>query len=334
MILVEDNDMRKKKSFREIARLCSVSPATVSRIANGIGSFSDETKRLVTGYLQEEGYTLTAEDESPARKIGIVITDLTNDIFCKIATVMESTLREKQYLVPIFTEKTDQEEITRRMIAASYAGIIYLGNARNNLRFDSLIPAIHIFSPNEVLYKGQRYSVSSDEYVGGQLAARELLKKNCRNPLVLNNRYIRKEESPRIQGFLSEFENAGINRNEITIYDGDITKSAFNSAKDVISYLWAKGCDYDSIYGCSDWRAYGAIVVLRSMNIRIPEDVKVIGFDGFRLSKYCEQPFTTIQQNPEIIAEKAVEMMLDLIAGKKTEASVTVPIQVQVGLTV
>ena len=77
--------MQSRKSFREIAKECNVSPATVSRIANGIGSFKSETKELVMSHLLREGYMLKDPDEEARlRNIALAVTDLSNEIFCKI----------------------------------------------------------------------------------------------------------------------------------------------------------------------------------------------------------------------------------------------------------
>ena len=65
----------KKKSFREIARSLNVSPATVSRIAAGIGSFSEETRQTVLAALEAEGYSLQAEKEPqvPALPVSVSV---------------------------------------------------------------------------------------------------------------------------------------------------------------------------------------------------------------------------------------------------------------------
>ena len=60
--------MQKRKSFREIARECNVSAATVSRIANGIGSFKEETRDQVMSRLLQEGYEIEQKSDAVSLK--------------------------------------------------------------------------------------------------------------------------------------------------------------------------------------------------------------------------------------------------------------------------
>ncbi len=324
-----------KKSFREIARICEVSPATVSRIANGVGSFTDETREKVVSILLAEGYPVQGITVSTPQVIAAVVTDLSNELYNTVLSDLKRYLARHHYLLQIYVENEAQETWFEQLLLLRPFGILFIGTPLNRLSLSSPVPVLQVLSNNDVRYQGCRYSIQSDEYVGGQLAARELLAKNCKAPLILNNRHTSAALSPRIQGFLHEMEKAGIDSSTIPVHDGEPHKSAFNSAHDRIAYLCAKGVPFDSVFACSDWRAYGAMTALRKMNVDVPEHVKIIGFDGERVSTYCDQPFATIQQNPDMIASAALSMLLELIEGRTpAEPSVLVPVQVQTGLTI
>ena len=325
----------KKKSFREIARSLNVSPATVSRIAAGIGSFSEETRQTVLSALAAEGYSPQAEKEPSAPAIAAVVTDLSNELYNNILTCLTRYLGRKGYLLRIYLENQSQEELITHLQSEQPAGIILLGTPLEKVRAESFVPLIQVLSSSAVSYQGKVYRIFSDEYVGGRLAARLLLEKGCHRPVILNNRHTQSSESRRIRGFKDEWDAEAGSSGDIYIHDGELFKSAFNSAHDIVSYLLAKGQDFDSIFACSDWRAYGALVALRDMNVPVPEKVRVVGFDGERVSRYCDQPFATIQQNPDMIATEAMQMLLSLIDGREVEKeSRLVPVQVQRGMTV
>ena len=324
-----------KKSFREIARDCEVSAATVSRIANGIGHFTDETRDKVVSALLAEGYTIQGVSEEAPQVIAAIVTDLSNELYNTVLTDLRRYLLRHNYLLQIYVENEAQEDLLEKLLLLRPVGIFLIGTPLNKVPLSSPIPALQVLSNSDVRYQDRRYAIWSDEYVGGQLVARELLTKGCQAPLILNNRHTTAVDSRRIQGFLHEMEQAGISAASIPIYDGEPHKSAFNSAHDRIAYLCAKGVRFDSVFACSDWRAYGAMVALRKMGVSVPTDVKVIGFDGERVSRYCDLPFTTVQQNPDMIASAALSLLLELIDGKvPTESEVLVPVQVQKGLTV
>ena len=116
----------KKKSFREIARSLNVSPATVSRIAAGIGSFSEETRQTVLAALEAEGYSLQAEKEPQVPAIAAVVTDLSNELYNNILTCLTRYLGRKGYLLRIYLENQSQEELITHLQSEQPAGIILL----------------------------------------------------------------------------------------------------------------------------------------------------------------------------------------------------------------
>ncbi len=328
--------MQRRKSFREIARECNVSAATVSRIANGIGSFKEETREQVLSRLLQEGYEIEKKDDTASlKRIALVATDLSNEIFCNIAQHLKEYLMERNCLLSIYVENRNQDYLIREIQNPQLEGLLFLSTPFEPSEYESLLPAVHILSgQGRASYKGQKYTVSSDDYVGGQLAAQELLLQGCRRPLILNSRYMHSSISPRVQGFIKEFADAGIPEDQILIHEGEPSKSSFNSASDAVTYLWTKGDVFDCIFACSDWRAYGALVALRNRKIQVPEEVKLIGYDGILISHYSEHPLTTIQQNPDMLAEAAANTLLTLIEGGCPESDILIPVQIQKGSTV
>ena len=328
--------MQKRKSFREIAKECNVSPATVSRIANGIGSFREETRNLVMSCLIREGYEKEKKEKSTSSgHIALVATDLHNEIFCSITSHMRDYLADHNYLLSIYIENQDQNELMNEILDRDIEGLAVLSSSYQPLQLSSPVPAVNILaSQSQASYKGKIYRINSDDYVGGQLAATELLRSGCRKPLILNSRYMHSSVSPRVLGFLDEHAKVGIAKEEIIIYDAEPSKSSFNSAHDAVSYLWTKGEEFDCIFACSDWRAYGALVALRNMNIEVPAQMKLIGYDGILISHYSEHPLTTIQQNPDMLAKAAADTLLSLIEGGAPETDIDIPVQIQKGSTV
>ena len=329
--------MQHRKSFREIAKECNVSAATVSRIANGIGSFKAETKELVLSHLLREGYEVNGQEDSPElRNVALIATDLSNEIFCRIISHIRDDLMKNDCLLSIYVERENQEYLMDQLLQTRAEGILFLSSPYQPLDYNSPIPAVHILGNDRshITYKGKRYSVSSDDYVGGQLAARELLRSGCKRPLILNNRYLHSSISPRVQGFINEFEKEGTSRDEILIYEAEPSKSSFNSANDAVSYLRTRGDRFDCIFACSDWRAYGALVALNNMHLQVPEDIKLIGYDGILISHYSQHPMTTIQQNPDMLAASAVANLLSLMKGEEAEEATLIPVQIQKGTTV
>jgi LacI family transcriptional regulator len=340
-IIKEFNSMNsiKKVSLREIARMCNVSPATVSRIANGTGSFSDDTKKLVLNTMVREGYSIdldTGSEDKSKRFIGCLIPDFTNELFTDRLNAINRYFHQKDIDVLVLETNGSEDQESKSIKMLYQMGAIgILSFAGHELHgYNIPIPIICMDLPQNFKDEKNVYYISSDDFVGGQLAAHELYRKGCTNPLILNIRYSPVSGNQRILGFIRAYEENGIHIDNERIIQPEHEKSSFLSAKDLISYHRAKGTPFDSIFACSDWRAYGAIVALRNMNIEIPREVKVVGYDGIRISKHCELPFTTIKQDTATLAQTACDTLWKLINKEPvTNHQILIPIYLQEGKT-
>ena len=77
--------------------------------------------------------------------------------------------------------------------------------------------------------------------------------------------------------------------------------------------------DIDGIFTINDPMALAVIDMLEKIGKNVPEDVQVIGFDGIKMSVERNTPVTTIRQPLELMAQKAVELIVQKIAGESLE---------------
>jgi LacI family transcriptional regulator len=91
------------------------------------------------------------------------------------------------------------------------------------------------------------------------------------------------------------------------------TRSNYEEARDAIKYAISKGIDFDGIFATNDWRAYGALTALLQNGIKVPEQVKLVGFDDISVSEYCYPAITTIFQDTKSLAQNAATLLYDLI---------------------
>ena len=139
--------MQKRKSFREIARECNVSAATVSRIANGIGSFKEETRDQVMSRLLQEGYEIEQKSDAVSlKRIALVATDLSNEIFCNITQHLKEYLMEKNCLLSIYVENRNQDYLIQEIQNSRLQGLLFLSTPFEPSEYESPLPAVHILS--------------------------------------------------------------------------------------------------------------------------------------------------------------------------------------------
>lgn len=328
---------KKRVSLRDVAESCGVSVATVSRVINGKGRFSDATRDRVMAALRREGYVseaLPPEDDDPF--VGIVVSSLDNELIATIAEELTSLLWGSGIAARIVDGCSDAEREAievRRLRRAGAAGLILVmcRNCALDMEVAGAVPAVYLDTPTG---DGGSTFVGSDNYVGGQLVAQELIRKGCTAPIVINNRGTTVANNARVQGFLHEFAKAGIEVGPGRVIDPEVHKQSFAAANELVTYLWTKGERFDAVYACNDWRAYGALVALRQMGVTVPDEVRVVGYDGIRISRFCDQPITTVKQDGIAVAGVAFHKLAELMHGTRPDETKTlVPVRLVVGRT-
>lgn len=334
----------KKASVRTISQLCGVSTATVSRVLNNDPHVSEKTKQLVLNAAQECGYNLDAsminKKLNARKKIGIITPSIGQEYYNSLSKRITEYMEPFGYDV-LFTSFIRKYEKLPEMLNTLYRckvdGVIFISCGYLEVKdyLDSNIPHVWIDCNDPIDICSDIYTIQSDHFAGGQLAAIELLNKGCKSPLVLTSSSDSIRSQQRCLGFIQEFEKAGITLNkEERIKYLPLIKNVFDESQELVRYLIAKEYPFDSVFAISDWRALGVYSAAESMNRKVPGDIKIIGFDGISLACRSVLRITSIQQNIKLLSQSAGDTLMKLISGKIPENKHTIiPVDIMVGQT-
>jgi HD-GYP domain-containing protein (c-di-GMP phosphodiesterase class II)/DNA-binding LacI/PurR family transcriptional regulator len=121
---------------------------------------------------------------------------------------------------------------------------------------------------------------------------------------------------------LAEFR---IPADENLIVQGDYTMASGEQAVKIL--LDQRRAKFEAIIACNDAMAVGALRELKARGIKVPGEVAVVGFDNFDIGIYSSPPLTTVGASIYELGRRAAEILLDLLAGKKTPLLEVVPSQ-------
>ena len=333
----------KKASVRSISQHCGVSTATVSRVLNNDPHVSEKTRQLVLSAAQECGYeldfdSLNKNSASKRRKIGIITPSIGQEYYNNLSKRITEYMEPFGYdvLTTSFIRKYERlPEVLKTLYSCNVEGIIFIScgylEVKDFLNPD--IPHVWIDCNDPIESCPDIYTVQSDHFAGGQLAAIELLSKGCKAPLILTSSSDSIRSQQRCRGFLQEFEKAGIELDkEERIKYLPLIKNVFDESRELIRYLIAKEYPFDSVFAISDWRALGVYSAIESMNRKVPDDIKIIGFDGISLACRSVLRITSIQQNVKLISQNVCDTLMSLIDGKEpTDKHIIIPVDVMIG---
>lgn len=297
----------------DVAELAGVSPTTVSRVINKKGYLSEKTIQKVKDAMRELGYKPNNLARSlqgkSAKLIGLIFPKISHVFYSELIDKLEHELFKKGYKTIICNSEHDSEkerEYLEMLEANQVDGIISgshnLGIEDYNRVTAPIISFDRNLSPNIPV-------VSSDNYAGGVLAAQALAKTGAKSVIMITgNDNSNSPTGLRHAGFASIFPKAPI----INISSDFSPVRKEMEIKNILTQQKP-----DAIFASDDLTAILIINIAKELGISVPDQLKVIGYDGtYFIENYYPQ-LTTIKQPLEEIAFLCVELLLQKIEGKK-----------------
>jgi LacI family transcriptional regulator len=320
--------MKKKNlSIKEIAKLSNVSAATVSRVINNRGGFSDDTRENVLKVIKETGYEANNIAKSlrmsRSYSIGIIVPDIGNFFFADVVQKIEESLFEKKYSTIICNtaRSTSKEKAYLKMLQSKMIdGLIVISGAEQfeleNVKPDFPLICIDRMpkNPESTVF------ISSNHYQGAFEATELLLLKGCKNLCISFNRKTTSASKERLKGFKDALSKHNFSCNEKNnfLYLPD---EKIDDKITVIKKYLKDNPDVDGIFAVNDNIALNLLKILPELGKKIPEDIKLIGFDNTPCADYCSPKLSSVKQDTLQISERAVHSLLDIINGKREQVN-------------
>ncbi len=296
-------------TIKDVAREANVALGTVSKVINGLpvgAEYKIRVEEAIKKLDYHVNYYARSLKSNRTNTVAVIVPNLVNPYFCKIASCINNSLSKRNYQMLVFCTDYDivQEQNLVNSAENKVDGIICL-SYNPHLKISEEIPFISI----DRYFGGRIPCVASDNYGGGRIAAEKLIQCGCKNlAMFWVGSTLTNEPSKRREGFSAACESLGVPYDVQCVNDGmplsifeDFLKEHTHSGK----------LSIDGIFCVTDRLAVIIIGMLNKMGFRVPDDVQVIGFDGLRqmgeLDYYC----STIVQPVEMIAESCVNLIID-----------------------
>ena len=315
--------MKNKKllSIVDIARLAGVSTATVSHVINNSGRFSAETKEKVMKVIEEHGFVSNnaarSLKSSSSHTIGLILPNINNDFFSSIAVTIEQFFDYHDYSLFICNTDNDPQKerrYFRRLDSMRVDGIIVI-SCQKRIESDVISRSIPIVLLDRVPENDLNLCVvTSDAMDGIYQSTSSLIAKGCRSIIFLSSYLATYVKTNRSDGYVKAMHEHGLSSRLHIIQLGS-GPSIVQSETSVYNYI-AQGNKVDGIICTSDNQAIGAMEAVKRLGLRVPEDVKVFGFDNQLQSRICTPSLSTIERSPSSMGRIASEVLMNLIRNK------------------
>jgi len=328
--------MNKKYTISEIAKLCETSKATVSRVLNSPSVVSKPLRNRILEMMEEVGYT-----PNPFAKtlgvngtwgIALFVFDILNPFFAlMVRQIGHLTMQMKIPLTVCDTgnDKENEKVYLDYLLKNKIGGIIFTEGISLSLidRAGEQVPIVLIDQKKSY---GNVPEVTSDNYNGAFQATEYLIQLNHRRIGFVAGPKEWQTARERFSGFTEALAKHNINLDSQLIFNGDfLHKSGIQAMEYFLSLpQWPT-----AIFCANDQMALGVLSKAQTLNISIPDDISLVGFDAVPLFGLSSPNLTTVKQDIPELCRHAVEQLMKQINGHPWMERTIIPTRMIVGET-
>lgn len=311
--------MDKKLTIKDIAKIAGVGKSTVSRYFND-GSVKEETrekiKRVIEANNFEPNQFAASLKAKQSKLIGVIAPCFDSTITSRILMSIDDKLLKEGYRsIVVNTNHSQTRELDSIMALwrMKVDGIILIAT---NITMAHQSAAAKIDIP--LIFLGQNVpdaiSIINDDYNAGFDAGYLIGKTNPVNVLVVSvDKWDAAVGDTRRRGIVAGLQANGIEN--IDIVESDFS---FKKTQKLVSDRLDRR-KYEAIICATDNMALATFKELRNRNLRVPEDVSLVGFGGYDITSLISPSLTSFRFESEQAGAKAVVTMIDLINDREVE---------------
>ncbi|MFY0653173.1 MAG: LacI family DNA-binding transcriptional regulator [Cyclobacteriaceae bacterium] len=312
--------MGKFKSTHDIAKALGISASTVSRALNDHYSISSKTKLRVIAYAQKIGFQKNLNASQLISKktytVGFVVPEITSHFFSTICQGIKNILDPKDYDLLIMNSGESYEKevkIIKHLLSIRVDAIIFIPTNHGN-NYDHLIPIFKNKVPfvniDRAIIGMDCHKVLIDNKQGAFLATQHLIDIGCKNIAHLAGPENTRNSANRLEGFKSALAAHGLQSDDSLIF---FTDFRVENSRQVINQVFDRKDRPDGIFTVNDELGIGCLHRAIELNITVPDQLAIIGFDNEFYSKYFNPALSTIDSPIKEMGKKSASVCLRLI---------------------
>ena len=307
----------------DVAKVAGVAPITVSRVINNAGYISQETREKVEAAINELGYvpnTLARGLRSKrTNALALVVADITNPYFTSMARGVEDIAGLNGYTVIYCNtdeSETKEDKYANILVQRQVDGVMLVpagGNAKTVRYLDN--NKIDVVVLDRRVPEMDTNLVCSDSENGARELTDLLINLGHKRIAIITGPDNVSTSTDRVVGYRAALNKAGLSANEQVYYGGFNQQTGYESTR----IAMRSSQKPTAIFAANNFILIGVVKALRELNLRVPEDVSVVGFDDFPESMLIEPFFTVAIQPAYEMGQKAAELLIKKINGEIEE---------------
>jgi LacI family transcriptional regulator len=313
-------------TIKDIARELNISTSTVSRALKDYPGISDDTKKKVKNLAEKLHYRPNAVAlslrKSKSFTIGVIIPEVVHFFFSTVISGIEEIAYANGYNVILCqtNEKLQRELSSIETMLDNQIDGLLVSFSKETENFDHFTKLMEQNFPivffDRVPDIENTVNVTVNDFKGAYDATKHLIDQGYKNIIHLAGPKTLPISTKRIDGYKQALQDYQMILNSEWIIpcpigtqeeSYEITKEIFKSNENRL----------DGIFASNDIAAAGAMMAVKELGLKVPEDVGIVGFSNWQFSSMIDPPLSSVAQPGFEMGEKATAILLEMIEKKK-----------------
>lgn len=309
-------------TIRDVARLAKCSTATVSRFFNH-KYVSPEAERRIRAAIDVLAYSPNVAARNLKLKrsmiLGMIIPDITEPFFPAVVKGVEDVARAHRFSLMLFNTQEDEEREAACLdiLVAHQCDGLLLIKAPSGLQHERYRARLATVAA-PVVYLDRAPDVAADTVLvdniaGARRGVEHLIKLGHRNiAIVMMGRAV-PTHLDRLEGYRRALADYGLPLRPERVQQ---TEPTMADAYSVTLQLLTSEDPPTAIFATNARITLGVMAAINSRGLRCPEDISVLGHDGFDWQTVFRPRLTIVEQPAHLMGTRAAELLVERIAGR------------------
>jgi len=311
---------KKRTTLKDIANVLGISTAAVSKALNDDARISVKTKKAVKQVAKELNYQpnhlASALRKGKSKLVGVIVPRTNSHFFSSVVESMEGVLNKAGYNIIITQSNESFEKECNNIDTLLYLqvdGIIAsMANETVDLSYYEKIKSNGI--PLILFDRGENDLnvdyVGINDYDSSHMIIEHLVAQGCKRIAHIGGYRRTRIFNNRIRGYIDAIKKHDLPHDDELLIESSLT---LEDGRQQIENLLALKNRPDAVYVASDYAALGALQVLKEKNIKVPEEIKLVGFGNEPFTSLVTPSITSISQHSVKIGKLAADTFLSYV---------------------
>ncbi len=310
-------------TIKDVARLAEVSISTVSRVINDSKPVSPEVRKRVLKVIEETGYKPNDVARSLVTRrsylIGVIVNNLAQSHVADIVRGIEEIGKMYGYdilLCGAYSSKETQEKYLQLLDRKQAEGLFLVGT-----KFDEEIIKLAksfnkptVFFTRDIIDKMNHVTIDCNAAI--YEITKYLIEEGHKKIAYFSDFESRTTvENEKVEGYLKAIEDNELEYSKVYVVGGNKHAQAYELGKSIIDEVG----EFTACVSSSDEIAIGILDSFLDNDIKVPDDVSIVGFGNIREGKFVRPEITTIGEPYYDVGAVGMRMLIKMIKGDKVQ---------------